>query len=355
MRTWRSKLWAGLLLTGVLAGAYLYWSWNHPLNPGTETYVVKPGMTLRSFARELSDRGVLPERHAIVWLAYLTGHNRDLKSGEYRFHDGMTAWELLDQVVAGRVIEYPVVLVEGWTFKQFIAALNAAPKLTHTLSRLSPRAIMERLGHPDENPEGRFFPDTYYYSTGQTDLMILSNAYDKMQKLLLQQWQRRDADLPYKNPYEALILASIVEKESARPDERRIIAGVFVNRVRHGMRLQSDPTVIYGMGAAYDGTIRTKDLRRDTPYNTYTRRGLPPTPVAMPGKDSLQAVMHPVITGALYFVSRGDGSHAFSDTLEEHDQAVIKYQLNGIPRNSNAPSMPKAGAPEHTLQKISGG
>lgn len=354
MRTWQTKLGVGLLVACAIVGAYLYWSWNHPLSPGADIYVVKPGMTLHGLAHELSDRGVLPERHSIVWLAYLTGHHRDLKTGEYRFHNGMTAWELLDQVVAGRVVEYPVVLVEGWTFQQFFAVLDAAPKLTHTLSGLSPRAIMERLGHPGEHPEGRFFPDTYYYSAGQSDLIILSNAYDKMQKLLLQQWQMRDANLPFKDSYEALILASIVEKETGRADERRVVAGVFVNRVRHGMRLQSDPTVIYGMGDAYEGNIRTKDLRRDTPYNTYTRGGLPPTPVAMPGKDSLQAVLHPVITGALYFVSRGDGSHEFSATLEEHNKAVIKYQLNGKPRNSNLHSAPTSGAHERAIQKISG-
>jgi len=248
----------------------------------------------------------------------------------------MTARELLDQVVAGRVVEYPLVLVEGWTFRQFLDAIEEAPKLTRTLNGLSPRAIMERLGHPGEHPEGRFFPDTYYYSSGQTELAILANAYDKMQKLLQQEWEKRDNNLPFKDPYEALILASIVEKETGRADERRMIAGVFVNRLRHGMRLQTDPTVIYGMGESFDGNLRLKDLRRDTPYNTYTRPGLPPTPVAMPGKESLQAVMHPVITGALYFVARGDGSHDFSSTLEEHNKAVIKYQLKGKPRTSAA-------------------
>jgi UPF0755 protein len=279
---------------------------------------------------------VLPESHSFVWLAYLTGHQRDLKSGEYRFRNGMTARELLDQVVAGRVVEYPLVLVEGWTFRQFLDAIEKAPKLTRTLNGLSPRAIMERLGHHGEHPEGRFFPDTYYYSSGQTELAILANGYDKMQKLLQQEWEKRDNNLPFKDPYEALILASIVEKETGRADERRMIAGVFVNRLRHGMRLQTDPTVIYGMGESFDGNLRLKDLRRDTPYNTYTRSGLPPTPVAMPGKESLQAVMHPVITGALYFVARGDGSHDFSSTLEEHNKAVIKYQMKGKPRTSAA-------------------
>ena len=336
MRTRRIRPAIGLLVLSAMAAVYLFWSWNHSLQPGMEIYAVKPGMMLRAFARELSSRGVLPESHSFVWLAYLTGHQRDLKSGEYRFRNGMTARELLEQIVAGRVIEYPVVLVEGWTFRQFLDAIEEAPKLTHTLIGLPPRAIMERLGHKGEHPEGRFFPDTYYYSSGQTELAILANAYDKMQKLLQQEWEKRDNNLPFRDAYEALILASIVEKETGRADERRLIAGVFVNRLRHGMRLQTDPTVIYGMGESFDGNLRLKDLRHDTPYNTYTRTGLPPTPVAMPGKESLQAVMHPVINGALFFVSRGDGSHDFSATLEEHNKAVIKYQMKGKPRTSAA-------------------
>ncbi len=353
MRTLTRKLGAGLLVAAAVAAAYLYWAWQHPLRPGDDVYDVEPGMTLRAFANQLSARGVLPESHSFVWLAYLTGHNRHLKSGEYRFRDGITAWELLEQVVAGRVIEYPVVLVDGWTFRQFMHVLDEAPKLKHTLAGLSPPQIMERLGYPGENPEGRFFPDTYYYSKDQTDLMILANAYEKMQKLLAQQWALRDADLPLKNPYEALILASIVEKETGRVDERKLIAGVFVNRLRSGMRLQSDPTVIYGMGEHYDGNIRLKDLRHDTPYNTYTRGGLPPTPVAMPGRDALIAVLHPAATKALYFVSRGDGSHVFSATLEEHNKAVLKYQLKGKPNASVLHSAPASGRHGRKYKKIS--
>lgn len=334
MRPLLIRLAAGLAVVCAIGAGYLFWTWNHPLKTGAEIYDVKPGMTLRAFARELSTRGVLPESHSFVWLAHLTGRERDLKSGEYRFRDGMTARELLDQVVAGRVVEYPVVLVEGWSFAQFLAAIREAPKLTQTLAGMPPSAIMQRLGHPGEHPEGRFFPDTYYYSAGQTDIMILANAYDKMQALLQREWEGRENNLPLKNAYEALILASIVEKETGRTDERRLIAGVFINRLRHGMKLQTDPTVIYGMGRMFDGNLRLKDLKRDTPYNTYTRRGLPPTPVAMPGKDALQAVLHPMVTGAVFFVARGDGSHEFSATLEEHNKAVIKYQLKGKPRHA---------------------
>lgn len=340
MRPWLIKLAVGLLIAVVVGNGYLFWAWNHSLEPGAEIYEVKPGMPLRGFARELSARGVLPESHSFVWLAHLTGRDRGLKSGEYRFRDGMTARELLDQIVAGRVIEYPVVLLEGWTFQQSLAAIRAAPKLAQTLAGLSPAAIMERLNRPGEHPEGRFFPDTYYYSAGQTDIMILANAYDKMQQLLQREWEGRENNLPLKNAYEALILASIVEKETGRADERRLIAGVFINRLRHGMRLQTDPTVIYGLGQNFDGNLRLKDLRRDTPYNTYTRRGLPPTPVAMPGKESLQAALHPMVTGAVFFVARGDGSHEFSSTLAEHNKAVLKYQLKGKPRKTPAPAVP---------------
>jgi UPF0755 protein len=338
------KLAAGLLILAVVGNGYLFWAWNHALEPGTEIYEVKPGMPLRGFARELSARGILPESHSFVWLAHLTGRDRGLKSGEYRFRDGMTARELLDQVVAGRVIEYPVVLLEGWTFQQLLTAVRAASKLTQTLAGMAPSAIMERLGHPGEHPEGWFFPDTYYYSAGQTDIMTLANAYDKMQQLLQREWEGRENNLPLKNAYEALILASIVEKETGRADERRLIAGVFINRLRHGMRLQTDPTVIYGMGKTFDGNLRLKDLRRDNPYNTYTRKGLPPTPVAMPGKEALQAALHPMVTGALFFVARGDGSHEFSSTLEEHNKAVLKYQLKGKPRKTPAPAVPSARA-----------
>ncbi|MDH3309199.1 MAG: endolytic transglycosylase MltG [Gammaproteobacteria bacterium] len=333
MRTSIIRIIFGVIGLFLIGSAYLLWSWNHPLRPGSETYEVKPGTSLRAFARMLSARHVLPESHSFVLLAHLTGHDRALKSGEYRFRDGMSARELLDQIIAGRVIEYSVVLVEGWTFGQFLAALTAAPKLGRTLTGKSHEAVMERLGHSDEHPEGRFFPDTYYYSAGQTDIMILANAYDKMQQLLQRAWEGRENNLPLNNPYEALILASIVEKETGQANERGLIAGVFINRLRLGMRLQSDPTVIYGMGKEFDGNIRLKDLRNDTPYNTYTRKGLPPTPVAMPGKEALQAVLHPAATKALYFVSRGDGSHEFSSSLEEHNRAVLKYQLKGKSRN----------------------
>ena len=326
---------AGILF---VAGSYLYWSWHRPLNLSEDIYVVKPGMTLRGFARMLKDHGAISEPYSLVWLGNLTGHSRQLKAGEYHFSPQANVMDVLDQVVAGRVIQYPLVLVEGWTFRQVMGALESAPKLTSTLAALSPKEVMARLGHPDMHPEGRFFPDTYHYSRGQTDLQILASAFEKMQAMLQREWESRAPDLPLRSMDDALVLASIVEKETGKTEERKLIAGVFINRLRKGMRLQSDPTVIYGIGDQFDGNIRLADLRRDTPYNTYTRNGLPPTPIAMPGRESLEAVLHPADTAALYFVARGGGSHVFSNTLEEHNAAVSKYQLGGRDR----PASPKA-------------
>ncbi len=311
------------------AGVYLAWAWHHALDPGTETYVVEAGTSLHAFARTLVARGVLAEPHSFVLLAYVKGVSRELKAGEYRFRPGISAAQLLDQVVAGRVVEYPFVLVEGWNFRQVRQALAQAPKLAQTLSGMSDEEVMAALGHAGEHPEGRFYPDTYFYARGTSDRMILARAYEKMRQRLEAEWANRDPDLPLRNPYEALILASIVEKETALPEERPLIAGVFINRLRRGMRLQADPTVIYGLGEAFDGNLRLDDLRRDTPYNTYTRRGLPPTPIAMPSGNSLAAVLRPAETAALYFVARGDGSHEFSATLEAHNRAVTRYQLGG--------------------------
>jgi peptidoglycan lytic transglycosylase G len=312
-----------------LAGFYVQWSWRRPLDVGADVFVVKPGTSLRGLARQLNDQHIILEPYTFTWMGYLTGRSRHLKAGEYRFESGINAGELLDRIVAGRVIEYPLIFVEGWNYRQMMRAVQSAPKLAQTLPSPDARELMMRLGHPEMHPEGRFFPDTYHYSLGHTDLQVLARAFEKMQTLLKTEWDNRVADLPLRNIDEALVLASIVEKETGRSDERAAIAGVFVNRLRKGMKLQSDPTVIYGIGPTFDGNIRLRDLRQDTPYNTYTRTGLPPTPIAMPGRESIVAVLHPADTQALYFVSRGDGSHVFSKTLQEHTAAVIKYQLGG--------------------------
>lgn len=337
-----------LWLVGALAtafAAYLVWVATLRLDPGAETYVVEPGTSLHAFTRQLARQGLLPDRYSLVWLARLKGQSRGLKAGEYRFRKGITPLELLEQVVAGRVVEYPFLIVEGWNFRQVLAALDAAPKLTRTLQGQTPKQVMQRLGFPDVHPEGRFYPDTYYYSRGMTDATLLQSAFKKMETLLEQEWGGRDPTVPLKRPEDALILASIVEKETGQADERPLIAGVFVNRLRIGMRLQTDPTVIYGMGDAYKGNIRLQDLRHSSPYNTYIIRGLPPTPIAMPGIDAIRAVLHPAPTRALYFVSRGDGSHIFSETLKEHNEAVIKYQLNGRRKTTSSYTAQPVAAP----------
>ncbi|MFV1996423.1 MAG: endolytic transglycosylase MltG [Acidiferrobacterales bacterium] len=308
---------------------YLLISWNIGLDTGNKMYTVERGLSLKHFAAELQRDGILPNRYSLVILAYLRGQPRELKAGEYRFKSGISQRQLLDMIVTGNSVTYTLLIPEGWNFYEVMRRINEAEKLDHSLKDLEPEAIMARLGYADMHPEGRFFPDTYQYSAGTSDVTILRNAFERMKKNLNKQWQDRAPDLPYDTAYEALIMASIVEKETAAAGERAEIAGVFVNRLRKGMRLQTDPTVIYGMGRAFDGNIRRRDLRRDTPYNTYTRKGLPPTPIAMPGNDAIYAALHPAKTKNLYFVSRGDGSHKFSATYKEHNRAVKKYQLNG--------------------------
>ncbi|MCG6937049.1 MAG: endolytic transglycosylase MltG, partial [Gammaproteobacteria bacterium] len=245
----------------------------------------------------------------------------------YLITPGSTLAGLLDNMVAGKVVQHDITLIEGSSFRQLLETIHKAPIITKQLENLSDEEIMKRLGHAGEHPEGRFYPDTYYVSRGVTDTDLLNRAYTVMQQTLEAEWQRREDDLPFKSSYEALILASIVEKETAVAEERPLIAGLFINRLRKKMRLQTDPAVIYGI-KNFDGNIRFRDLRNDTPYNTYTRNGLPPTPIAMPGRESINAVLHPDKTDYLYFVAYGDGSgrHVFSTNLKDHEKAVDQYQ-----------------------------
>ena len=243
--------------------------------------------------------------------------------------EGLTPAALLDLLVSGKVIEYSLTLVEGWTFAQVLEATRSHPVLVQSLAPdAGPGDVMTALGHPGEHPEGRYFPDTYQFPRGTTDLQVLARSYDRMAEVLAREWDARAEGLPITDPYEALTLASIVEKETGRAEERPAIAGVFVRRLEKGMLLQTDPTVIYGLGDAFDGNLRRRDLERDTPYNTYTRAGLTPTPICMPGRDAIHAVLHPADGDALYFVATGDGGHHFSATLSEHNRAVRRYQLN---------------------------
>ncbi|MDQ2695736.1 MAG: endolytic transglycosylase MltG [Pseudomonadota bacterium] len=328
---------------GVVAAALLLGTWalyadyrqflDTPLTVADEgaLLVVPPGASVGRLGELLLYQGVLPAEGLIPrdrWLElYARLHDLAprIKAGEYRIAPGTTPIALLEQLVAGRVVQHALTVVEGWTFRQLLAAVRAHDRLEHTLDGLTDAGIMARLGHPGQHPEGRFFPDTYHFPAATTDLAFLQRAYATMEAQLAAAWDRRAAGLPLQTPYEALILASIVEKETGLASERPDIAGVFVRRLEKGMRLQSDPTVIYGLGESYDGDIRRRDLTADTPYNTYTRAGLPPTPIALPGAESLAAAVNPAPGEALYFVARGDGSHVFSVTLEEHNRAVQDY------------------------------
>ncbi len=297
--------------------------------PAGVDFEVQHGSNLTRVARQLAERGLLSRPRYLVWYAHWIRHNTKISVGEYHIEPGTTPEGLLNQLLEGKVIQYSITLVDGWTFAQAMEVVQHNPYLIHRLEGLDNDAIMAKLGHPRQHPEGRFMPDTYNFPRGLTDIAFLQRAYDAMQGYLEKAWQTRDVGLPLKSPYEALILASIVEKETGLASERRAIAGVFIRRMLKHMRLQSDPTVIYGMGDSYKGNIRRRDLNNDTPYNTYKHTGLPPTPIALPGREAINAVMHPEEGDSLYFVSRGDGSHKFSATLEEHNRAVIKYQLKG--------------------------
>ncbi len=342
MRTLLYKLLGLLLLVGSFAFTWFYMDYQDfvvaplPLHGQALHYEVRPGTSLRGLADALSARRLIGHPRYLVWLGRRMGVAQRLQAGEYEFPPGTTPRGLLSRIAEGRVVQYPLTIVDGWTFRQLLAAVEASPVLIHTLRGFTPRRIMARLGHPGQDPEGWFFPDTYRFPRGTTDLQFLARAYRTMQRELQAQWRERATGLPLKTPYQALILASIVEKETAVPAERAEIAGVFERRLERGMRLQADPTVIYGLGPRFNGDLTSRDLTRYTPYNTYRIDGLPPTPIAIPGLASIRAVLHPAPGKSLYFVARGDGTHVFSETLAEHDRAVERYLLHGagatIPR-----------------------
>jgi len=306
----------------------LDWDMDQPSSSAVPVRVEVPtGAGLRSVLQQLQRQGAV--RHARMVALYLRLHGLSVRvqAGTYEIAAHETARDVLDQLNSGRVVLESVTVVEGWTFAQLRHALDADSAIAHQLGGMTDAAVMSALGHDGEVAEGRFFPDTYRFAAGTSDRKILQSAYERMQVELSNAWTARAAGLPLASSEQALIMASIVEKETGREDERPRVAAVFLNRLRLGMRLQTDPSVIYGLGERYDGTIHTRDLETDTPYNTYTRAGLPPTPIALPGAASLQATMHPADSDALYFVAtgNGDGSHHFSTTLAEHDVAVRAY------------------------------
>jgi len=291
-------------------------------------YVLKSGATVRTLANDLNKLGLLPKPEWMVVAAHLKGVTRDLKAGEYLFAPGTTAGQLLNTVVGGNIHYHKFTFIEGWNFQQLLAAINADPHLIHTVNGLTTEQIAEKIGLPPTNPEGLFFPATYYFTGGTTDIQILRRANQTMTKQLAQAWEQRELGLPYKSSYQALIAASLVEKETGATNERPLIAGVITRRLQKNMLLQIDSTVAYGLGQNYTGKLTVANLRQDTPYNTYTRKGLPPTPIAMPSGEAIRAVLHPVDTDYLYFVAKGNGTHQFSATLNQHNVAVNQYQIS---------------------------
>lgn len=329
----RYRILGVILLVAVLVAGWLWQDYRRFLDTPLTLpedgllYQLPPGSHVGRLATELAEQQVLSSPLYLRIHARLEQLAPKIRAGEYRLTPGLTPRALLDLLVSGKVVQYELTLVEGWTFAQVREALAADPVLERTIADWDDARIMAALGRPELHPEGRFFPDTYHFPRGTSDLDFLRRAFARMEQVLARAWEARDADLPLTTPGEALVLASIVEKETGVAHERPAIAGVFVRRLKRGMRLQTDPTVIYGLGDGFDGNLRRRDLRQDTPYNTYTRHGLPPTPICMPGRAAIEAALHPAPGKALYFVARGDGSHQFSATLKEHNAAVRRYQL----------------------------
>jgi UPF0755 protein len=326
----RIKRWLflSLLVTAAMAGWLAYYAVSSlKLQPNSQEITIQPKSGLKSIANQLVQQGVLTEPWRFIIIAKALHKESYLQAGDYTLNRNVTPYQLLLSLNHGKATQGSVTFIEGRTFAQMRNKLEKNDAVKQTITVLSESEILRKIGSEYTVAEGLFFPDTYYFDRNTADTVMLQRSYDAMKSKLNDAWNKRAPGLPYKNSYQALIMASIVEKETGKASERPMIAGVFINRMRIGMRLQTDPTVIYGMGAQYNGNIRKKDLIADTPYNTYTRNGLPPTPIAMPGLASIEAALHPTNTKALYFVGKGDGSHAFSNSLEEHNRAVVKYQL----------------------------
>ena len=317
----------GILVAAAAGGGFAWWA-RQPIiteEPPID-FTIVPGSGAHAAGQQIAEAGIPIQPLLFNLLARFTQKSSKLKAGAYELKPGTTPLRLIDQLVRGEFAQEQLTIIEGWTFRQMRQAVAAHKGLKHDTIALSDTELMALVSPEFKAPEGLFFPDTYLFAKGSSELAIFRQAHTMLVAKLSEAWEKRDPNLPYKNPYEALTMASIVEKETGQKSERNMIAGVFVNRLRLGMLLQTDPTVIYGMGARYDGKIRKKDLETDTPYNTYTRAGLPPTPIALPGMQSLTAALAPAKTPALYFVSRGNGTSQFSDNLTDHNRAVNQYQ-----------------------------
>ncbi len=328
MRVWLHRGVVGLLTGLVLLAVWTGWwvSRELPLRTSTVELAIEPGTTVRQIAQQVRAEGVEVSPSLLYWMFRLSGQARQIKAGNYEITPGVSAWQLLQKLARGEESLQAVALIEGWTWRQWRAALDKAEFLRHDSRDLSDAELARRLGLTPDALEGRFYPDTYTYAKGSSDLTILQRSQRAMERQLNAAWKQRASELSITQMEQALILSSLIEKETGRASDRAMISSVFHNRLRLGMPLQTDPTVIYGMGARFDGDLRRRDLRTDHAWNTYTRHGLPPTPIAMPGKAALLAAVQPARSQALYFVARGDGSSEFSDNLDQHNRAVDRYQ-----------------------------
>jgi UPF0755 protein len=328
MKTWIKRLLLLTILAALLGAGGLAWFARQPLQIQAlpKTVNVTPGMNLKSLSAMLQREDVVGNAQVFWLLGRVLGKGGALRAGVYTLDKPLTPLALYDTFERGEITQAIVQFIEGWNWREVRAELAAQPLLKHDSADLSDAELLQAIGAEESHPEGLLFPDTYFYAPHTSDLDVLRRAYRLQHDKLLAAWETRAPGLPYRTPYEALIMASIVEKETGAASERPRIAGVFINRLKQGMRLQTDPTVIYGLGERFDGNLRRDDLQRDTPYNTYTRTGLPPTPIAMPSEAAIEAALNPAKTDALYFVARGDGTHVFSSTLEAHNRAVNRYQ-----------------------------
>lgn len=324
------KLLALMVLLGLLAGGGMAWYVMTPMRAGGADYPlafsIPQGASFKMAAREMVHAGALEHPLLFELLARALGQAHGIKAGSYGLTEPATPLDLLRKITAGETVLGKLTVIEGWTFAEMRRVLDARADLRHDSAGLSDAELLQAIGAQAGHPEGRFFPDTYFYDHGSSDLALYKRAYQTLHTVLHESWERRAPGLPYKTPADALVMASIIEKETGAPEERAMIASVFVNRLRIGMRLQTDPTVIYGLGSGFDGNLRRVDLETDTPYNTYTRAGLPPTPIALPGADAIHAALNPENSRALYFVAMGNGRHVFSNNLDDHNRAVARYQ-----------------------------
>lgn len=329
-----NKFSAALISIFLMMMGYFFYCFNSALvlNDNNTAFEVVRGDSISSVAKRLQEQGVLQHPSLFIVATYVSGQATKIKAGEYLLNDGITSKQLLEKLVQGDVVKRQITFVEGWTFEQMQQEIKKHPTIKATIDASNTKTLAAQIGLPNHHLEGQFFPDSYQYEKDSTDVVIFRKAHELMASTLAIEWEKRSANLPYKTPYEALIMASIVEKETGAPVERSRIAAVFINRLKMGMPLQTDPTVIYGLGKAYKGNLTKAHLLADTPYNTYTRVGLPPTPIANPSREAIHAALHPANEKTLYFVGKGDGTHYFSQTLSEHNKAVRQYQLD---RKSN--------------------